>query len=80
MSTHKYPNHDNNKFILLLQKGVYPYECMDDWEKSKKIITYKRRFLRSLIMEDITDADYMHAKIVCKEFEKKFFGEYHLYI
>ena len=25
--------HDNNKFILLLQKGAYPYEYMDDWEK-----------------------------------------------
>ena len=21
------------KFISLLQKGVYPYEYMDDWEK-----------------------------------------------
>ena len=29
----KFSNHDNNKFILSLQKGVYPYECMDDWEK-----------------------------------------------
>ena len=23
---HKFYNHDNNKFILLLQKGVYPYK------------------------------------------------------
>ena len=27
-------------------------------------------------MEDIIDADYMHAKKVCKDFEKKL-GEYH---
>ena len=26
---YKFSNHDNNKFILLLQKGVYPYKNMD---------------------------------------------------
>ena len=32
-------------------------------------------------MEDITDADYVHAKKVCKGFEIKNLGEYHdLYI
>ena len=32
-------------------------------------------------MEDITDADYVHAKRVCKEFETKNLGEYHdLYV
>ena len=28
-------------------------------------------------MDDITDADYMHAKRVYKEFEIKHLGEYH---
>ena len=28
-------------------------------------------------MEDITDADYMHAKRVCKDFEIKNLGECH---
>ena len=32
-------------------------------------------------MEDITDADYTHAKRVCKDFEIKNLGEYHdLYV
>ena len=32
-------------------------------------------------MEDITDADYAHAKRVCKDFEIKHLGEYHdLYV
>ena len=27
---YRFSNHDNNKFILLLRKDVYPYEYMDD--------------------------------------------------
>ena len=30
---YKFSKHDDNKFILLLRKGVYPYEHMDDREK-----------------------------------------------
>ena len=33
LNTSKFSNHDKNKFILLLQKGGYPYEYIDGWEK-----------------------------------------------
>ena len=35
-NTYKFLNHDKYKFILLLQKDVYPYEHMNDWEKLNK--------------------------------------------
>ena len=37
----------------------------------------KKNFISNLNMEDFTDAQYMHAKRVCKDFEIKKLGEYH---
>ena len=77
-NTNKFSNHNNNKFILLLQKGAYPYEYMDDWEKfSEKSLPEKEYFYSHLNMENITDADYSHAKNVYKDFKIKNLGEYH---
>ena len=51
---------------------------MDDWEKfSETSLPEKEDFCSHLNMEDITDADYMHTKRVCKHFEIKNLGEYH---
>ena len=80
--TYKFSNHDNNKFILLMRKGVYLYEYMDDWEKfNETSLPEKEDFYSHSNMEDITDADYTHSKRVCKDFEVKNLLEYHdLYI
>ena len=81
-NTYKFSSRDNNRFILLLRKGVYRYEYTDDWGKfSKKSLPEKEDFYSHLNMEDITDADYTHAERVCKDFEIKNLGEYHdLYV
>ena len=77
-STVKFSNNDVNKLILLLRKGVYPYEYTDDWEKfNETSLPQKEEFHRNLNMEVVTDSDYMHAKRVCKDFEIKNSGGYH---
>ena len=71
-NTYKFSNHDNNKFILLLQKGIYPYKHMDDLEKFNETLLLEiKDFYSHLNVEDITDAYYTHAKRVFKDFEIK---------
>ena len=77
-NTYKFSSHDNNKFILLLRKGVYPYENMYGWKKvNKTSLREKENFYSHFNMENITDADYVHTKLVLKDFEIKNVREYH---
>ena len=56
----------------MLWKCVDPYEYMDDWEKfNETLLPGKEDFYSHLNMEDITEADCVHAKRVCKDFEMK---------
>ena len=42
----KFSNNDINRFILLLRKGVYPYEYMDEWGKfSETSMPDKKNFI-----------------------------------
>ena len=51
---------------------------MDEWEKcNETTLPEKEDFYSNLNMEYNTDADYMHAKRVCKDFKIKHLGEYH---
>ena len=64
-NTHKFSNHDNNKFILLLQKVVYPN--INDWKKLNKTpLPEKEDFYSRLNIEAITYIDYTHGKRVVK--------------
>ena len=45
-NTYKFSNNDNNMFVLLLQKCVYPYEYVDDWEKlNETLLAEKKIFI-----------------------------------
>ena len=58
-NTYKCCNNDINKFILLLRKGVYPYEFMDSWERfDQTMLPNKKAFYIELNLEDIIDEDY----------------------
>ena len=65
-----------NKFILLLRKGVYPYEYMDSWERfNETSLPDKEAFYSNLNIEDITHVDYTHAKVVFQNLINKYLGD-----
>ena len=67
---HQFCNGDN-KFVLLLREGVYPYETLPD----------KGAFYSELYLEDNTDKEYTHAQKVFKELGLKNLGDYlNLYV
>ena len=66
---YKFCNGDLNKFVLLLRKGVYPYEYMDSWEGfDETSLPNKKSFYSALNLEDITDKNYEHAQKVWEVF------------
>ena len=51
-STYEFCNGNLNKFILLLRKGAYPYEYMDNWERfDETLLPSKESFYSNLNME-----------------------------
>ena len=90
-STYEFCNNDTTgsssseritKFILLLRKGVYHYEYMDNWERfNETSLPSKESFYSNLNMEDIDDIDYRHGNNVFNKFKLNNFGDYHdLYV
>ena len=81
-NTYKFCDNDLNKFIILLRKGVYPYEYMDEWNKfNEEVLPSKESFYSNLTLENITKTDYAHANNAFKKFNINNLGEYHdLYV
>ena len=75
---YEFCNNDLNKFVLLLRKGVYPYEYADTWERFSEIsLPSKEDFYSNLNIEDISDIDYRHANNVFRVFKLENLGSYH---
>ena len=81
-NTYKFCDNDLDKFIMLLRKGVYPYEYIDEWDKfDEKVLPDKESFYSNLTLENISEIDYVHANNVFKKFNINNLGEYHdLYV
>ena len=57
---------------MLLRKGVYPYEYMDNWERfDETTLSNKKGFYSELDLKDITNKDYAYAQKVFEEFKVK---------
>ena len=67
-----------DQFELMKQKGIYPYDYMDSFEKfHEKQLPSKEEFHSILSNEHITDEQYDHAQNVWKTFNLKTMGDYH---
>ena len=63
---------------LMSQKGVYPYDYMDSFEKfNEKELPTKDQFYSILNDQHITDDEYNHAKEVWNSFMIRTLGDYH---
>ena len=66
------------KFLLLLRKGVYPYEYIDNMSKCyEKELPTIDNFYSKLSSSGISEKDYAHAKKVWQFFKIKDLGKYH---
>ena len=62
-NTYQFCEHDNNKFLMLLRKEIFPYEYMDSWSKrNQDKLPPMKNFYSELTMENITNSDYRHAQ------------------
>ena len=81
-NVYQFCNGNLDKSVLLLRKGVYPYECMGSWEKFDETpLPHKEDFYSELNLEGISDEGYAHDQKVWEVFEINNCGEYHgLYV
>ncbi|GFT96393.1 c2H2-type domain-containing protein [Nephila pilipes] len=75
-------NVSQDKIHLLLRKGIYPYEYVDNFQKFSEIaLPPAAAFYSTLSGEHVSAEDYEHAKNVWSTFKIKSLGEYHdLYV
>ena len=73
-----FKDYKESQYKLLIQKGIYPYEYVDDWDKfAETTLLPKEAFHSKLNMSGVSDQDYEHACRVWSDFGVRNLGEYH---
>ena len=73
-----FEDYNESQYKLLIQKGTYPYEYMDDWDKFREtVLPPKEAFYSKLAMAGVNEEDFEHARRVWAEFGIDNLGEYH---
>ena len=74
-NVYRFCNSDDDKFILLLRKGVYPYGYMDSWKRfDEDALPLRTEFYNKLTLQDIAIEDYKHAKKSMESIQHKKHG------
>ena len=73
-----FEDYNESQYKLLIQKEIYPYKYMDDWDKFRETtLPPKEAFYSKLYMSGVSNEDYEHAHRVWDEFGINNLGEYH---
>ena len=73
-----FEEYNENQYKLLIQKGIYPYEYMADWDKFKETkLPPRETFYSKLNEAGVRKEDYEHVNRTWKGFGLKDLGEYH---
>ena len=76
--TYKLSDDNIKKFMLLLPKGVYPYEYMRSWKNFEEPVPLDKKYYYSETNDAIiSDSDIEHVKKACEAFNITNLGEYH---
>ena len=74
-NVYRFCNIGDDKFILLLRKGVCPYGYMDSWKRfDEDALPLRTEFYNKLTLQDIAIEDYKHAKISMESIQHKKHG------
>ena len=73
-----FEDYNKSQYKLLIRKGIYPYEYMDNWDRfAEPTLPPKSSFYSKLNMSGVRDQDYEHTCKVWRDFGIRNLGEYH---